>query len=220
MKIQSRYVKTKVEGSSRLLHMNTCNLCPLLQFDADSKIARCAKYSSETVFGHDIDYDVWSYSVVSNRSVPIKHIEIPEWCGLPSDILLINKDGNMYVKNGNMYDTIPGIYGNLVTTSTLYVDYDKKLERLIYNSTKNLNLKNIKALPEKTKTYTSLSTCSCCGELVEDVDRNKNFGMCPKCWEQNKDNEKMKQFAFVNNFRLKRSANWTDEMYKKIKEID
>ena len=63
--------------------------------------------------------------------------------------------------------------------------------------------------------YQKLDTCSCCGERKEKVDRNKNIGMCPDCWDKNKNNKKMKNFSFINNFRLKRNKKWVDEKFKK-----
>ena len=224
----TRYIKTKVDDTPKILHLLTCNLCPLLKFETGQYVAnvtRCAKYHSITT--NITDNDVYSYSVMGNRSIPLKDIAIPDWCGLSPGICLINASGDMYVRNGhNSYEIVPHIYQSLVVVSTLYVQYDVKLEKLVSGARKNSiyfpPAKNIKALPEGTitKNYKSLATCSCCGQMVENVDRKKNIGMCPKCWDENKDNDKIKHFAYVNNFRLKRNSTWTDEIHKKIKEND
>ena len=224
----TRYIKTKVNDTPRILHLLSCNLCPFLQFGVGihvTNITRCSKYHS--ISTNITDHDVYSYSIMGDRSLPLKDIAIPTWCGLPQGICLVNATGDMYVRNGhNSCETVPHIYQNLVVISGLYVQYNVKLEKLVSGTQKNAiffpSVEDIKALPENTttKTYKSLSTCSCCGQSAENVDRNKNLGMCPKCWEENKDNDEMKHFAYVNNFRLKRNSTWTEEIHKKIKEFD
>jgi hypothetical protein len=226
----SRYIKTKVDGLPKILHMMNCNFCPLMIFDRGPKVTRCAKFHG--ISTNMTDDNIYSYSVIGINSIPIKEVSIPDWCGLCSDILLINNDSSMYVKSGhNTYDIIPNIYQNLVIVSALYISYDTKLNSLIYSTNKKLNCLNFgynsnSTLPVKIETSTPnpiipiLITCSCCGNLVEGVSRENNLGMCSICWEKYKDDKKMKEFCFINNFRLKRSAKWSDEVYKNIKEID
>lgn len=223
----TRYIKTKVNGIPKTLHLLTCNLCPLLVYDSGPKVSRCAKYKG--LNNVTCSY-VHSFSMMNDRILPLQEIPIPEWCGLCKDVMFINKDGNMYVRNGhNSYETIPDINRNLVVMSSAYVEYDLKLQELVSGSFKNainFTRSGQRALPERTttpittKTYTNVSTCSCCGKLLEDVDRKKNYGMCTKCWEENKNNENIKYFAYINNFRLKRASSWSEEIHKKIKEID
>jgi hypothetical protein len=217
-----RYVKTKIDDTPKILHLLTCNLCPFLMFDHNYKIARCARYHS--ISSDTIDSNIYSYSVHGENIVPIKEVNIPNWCGLCKDAKEINIDTSMYVKNGhNKFETIPNIINNLVIISGFYVSYDLKLTKLISGSNKNTitfpQPRSPIALPESTNTTVTptFRTCSCCGELMEGVSRKKNYGMCPKCWEENKNNKKVKEFAFINNFRLKRSAAWSKDTYKKIK---
>ncbi len=213
----SRYIKTKIDGAPRILHMHNCNLCPLLIMDQSYRIAKCAKYGTAGIFLNTVDYNVYSYSCVGKRCVPIKEIDIPNWCGLPEDVLVIHQEQNTYVKSGEGHIVIPNTFGNMVVTSSLYVEYDPKLTKLVYKAAKQPKIPN--SLPAHVPSVPTVSTCSSCGKMVENVNRKKNFGMCPKCWDENHDNEEMKQFAFINNFRLKRSAYWSDESFKIIKEI-
>jgi len=228
----TRYIKTEVDNTPKILHLLSCNLCPLLTYDDGPKVSRCAKYHSITT--NITDNNIYSYSAQGDCTVPIKQVDIPDWCGLSEGESLVKATGDMFVKDGhNSYKIVHNIYQNLVVMSGLCVDYDVKLMKLVSGSNKNaisFSYNRNRALPERTTTYSSnptptppvptLRTCSCCGELLEDVSRKKNFGMCPTCWEKHKDDKKVKEFAFINNFRLKRAATWTDESYKKIKEID
>jgi hypothetical protein len=217
----SRYIKTKVDGAPRILHMDKCNLCPLLYMDMQWKMAKCSKFGTQGIFLNTIDYNVYSYSCVGKRCVPIKEISIPNWCGLPEDVLVIHQQNETYVKSGEGHIVIPNTFGNMVVVSSKYVQYDPKLTKLVYiipKGTKTDSTKS-KELPAHVPSTPTVSTCSSCGKMVENVNRKKNFGMCPKCWDENKDNEEMKQFAFINNFRLKRCAYWSDESFKPIKEI-
>lgn len=221
----TRYIKTKIDGDPKILHLLTCNLCPLLIFDKGPNATRCAKFHS--ISTNMTDSNIYSYSVMGNNAVPIKDIDIPDWCGLSEEIAKAHSSGDMYVKSGNnSYEIIPDIYQNLVIMSSMYVGYDQKLDNLVSGTNKTINFRYNRnaSLPAKIETPTTSTptyrTCSCCGELKEGVNRDKDFGMCPTCWEKYKDDKKMKEFCFINNFRLKRSAKWSDEVYKEIKEIE
>lgn len=219
--VASRYIKTKIDGSPKILHLNKCNLCPLLYMDMECRFAKCAKFGTQGIYLNTIDYNVYSYSSVGKRCIPIKDIDIPNWCGLPEDISVIHQQLNTYVTSDEGHIVIPNTFGNIVVVSSKYVQYDPKLTKLVYksfNTTKSDSSKPKELLAHVPFTPT-VSTCSCCGKMVVDVNRKKNFGMCPKCWDENKNNEEMKQFAFINNFRLKRCAYWSDESFKPIKEI-
>lgn len=230
----TRYVKTEIDNTPKILHLLSCNLCPFLVFDNGQRISRCAKYKSQN--GNNItDSNIYSYSSYENCTVPIKEVLIPDWCRLTQGESIARATDDMYVKDGhNSYKKVPNMYQNLVVMSGLYVEYDLKLTKLISNKNRDsliFTYNRNRALPERTVTspatstttstppipVPTLKTCSCCGELVEGVNRFKNLGMCPKCWKEHKKNKKIKEFAFINNFRLKRSVSWTDENYKKVK---
>jgi hypothetical protein len=220
---QTRFIKTKVDDTPKILHLLSCNHCPFLMFDSKTKIAKCARYHS--ISTDTIDSNVYSYSMLGENIVPIKEIDIPTWCGLCKDVTVINNEYNLYVKSGYCkFDTIPAPTRNLVMISDYYVDYDVKLVKLVSGTNKN-RIRFTNSLPATTTTTVTPPvpthrTCSCCGELLPDVSRKKNYGMCSECWKKHKDDTIVKEHAFINNFRLKRSACWTDEKFKKIKEID
>lgn len=229
MGTNTRYIKTEIDNTPKVLHLLNCNLCPFLIYYNGPKVSRCAKYKSEN--GNNItDTNIYSYSSHGDCVVPIKKVDIPDWCKLTQGESIAKATGDMFVKDGhNSYKTVPDIYQNLVVMSELYVEYDLKLMKLVSGTNRNginISYNKNRALPERTTTYLpptpsaipvpTLRTCSCCGELTEGVNREKNIGMCPTCWEKYKDDKEMKEFAFINNFRLKRSASWTEESYKII----
>lgn len=221
-----RYIKTKVDGIPKILRLSSCNLCPFLIYDNNHRLSRCAKYM---MLNNVTSTNIYSFSMVGDRIIPIQEIMIPTWCGLCKNVTYINMDSNMYVRNDcNSYETVSDINRNLVIIFDDSVRYDIKLQQLVSESfVNNINYvrNEQKFLPERTSTYDiktipTYRTCSCCGKLTENVDRNKNYGMCDKCWDLYKDDQNIKHFSFINNFRIKRSINWSNEKYKKIKEID
>ena len=214
-KTETRYIKTKVDGQAKTLHMCSCNLCPLLLFNKNNRIASCDRFFSESL-DNIVDINIYSYSIIGSNYLPLKEINIPKWCDLPDNILTISREENTYVRNGqDQYIKIPSVFGSASVISSLYVEYDKEMKNLVNKYTKNFNLK---ALQEKYNTPLPSNRCSCCGLLKDNVDRHKNYGMCSECWKNYSTNEKMKQFAYINNFRLKRNSTWTDEIIKKIEK--
>lgn len=227
--MEKRYIKTEIDGSASILKINSCNLCPFFMYMKSEGNTRCAKYFSPSSKSNITCPNIYSYTISNNNAFPIQSIDIPVWCGLHKTKETVKEDKNLYIRNGqNRYMEIPTDDKNLVTLSSLFVDYDKNLNKLVYvTDTPNtpykylMNEEKETSLPpfDVTDSYKVKRECSCCGDNKEDIDRTKNLGMCTTCWEQYKDNEEYKYFAFINNFRLKRKSTWTDVISKKIKEV-
>ena len=222
-----RYIKTKVDETPKTLLMHSCNLCPYLFFIKELNTAKCMQFKSPNS-ENLIERQLYSYNVAGDKAIPVKNIIIPEWCGLVKELMSTYSDRKLIIRNGcNGYRTIYGVFDSTNLISSSYVSYDRTLDKLVSAETKygtNLpvvqNRTVIPAFSIVTPPPPPLThKCSCCGNVKEGVNRIKNIGMCTECWEQNKDNETVKQFAFVNNFRLKRNSTWTDVIHKKINKI-
>jgi len=225
--MEERYIKTEIDGTISILKMNTCNLCPFLMYITQVNKTTCAKYYSPSNNSNITCSNVYSYTISDKNKLPIQSIDIPSWCQLGKDIKTVHIEKEYYIKNGQNKNMAIPISNDqkLSIISSLFVDYDRTLSKLVYcNNNPNTPYKYLKddekmstaLVVQKPIKETVKIECSCCGENKENIDRTKNNGMCNVCWEKYKNNEELKYFAFINNFRLKRKKNWTDEIHKKV----
>ena len=140
MNKNTRYIKTEVDNTPKIVHLLSCNLCPFLIYDNGPKVSRCAKYHS--ISTNITDSNIYSYSSMGDCIVPIKEVSIPDWCGLPEGESLVKATGDMFVKDGhNSYKTVSNIYQNLVIMSGLYIDYDIRLMKLVSGENKKIDVR-------------------------------------------------------------------------------
>lgn len=219
---ENRYIKTKVDHVPTILNMDSCNMCPFMIFHKESRIARCSKFYSKDTNFNIIDNSVYSYSLCGDNCVTLKELEIPIWCGLPTKIEVIRDETEVYVRSGqNQYSTIFNMTDDLQVYSSLFIEFDDKLNFLthINNKTRKNTLVYTPIPVEKFIPIVVKRECSCCGQDKEEVNRETNTGMCNDCWVLSQHNEETKYFAYINNFRLKRKSTWMKEIPKKLKEL-
>ncbi len=220
-----RYIKTYIDNNPKVLCMNTCNLCPFLIFDRVDKMVRCSKFtfkfkSTRSFYSNIIECNINAYSISGDVSMPLTIINIPDWCGLSKFILEAQKQNHIYFKTShNMYDYVINESTTLPAVSSHYTQYNNKLIKLETTSNKlPAKFEDFKKT-EPIKNYPVLKSCSCCGSMKINIDRDKNLGMCDECWEKYKDDKDIKYKSYVNNFRLKRNSTWIKDINKKIEEI-
>jgi hypothetical protein len=141
-------------------------------------------------------------------------IQIPDWC--LNDILfldvLISK--NISYKDGNDIHT-----DKLESLGSMEAQFDDDVE---YDGLKLINKKSKVKVNGFASGYNYTSytppviknICSLCGEDKPEVDRKKNLGMCDEC--NNKQNRDKTDFAYMNNFRLKRKSTYSNLEFKKL----
>ena len=132
-----RFIKTQVNYEPVLLRLSECNLCPLLVFDTENKIAKCGIYTHMSEDYNDysnvISSDINAYSVSYNTTVPITIVSIPDWCGLCFDPGVANLKTASYIKSGNKFTKLYNNNGVLPIVSSFNVKYDTSLNRLYFN---------------------------------------------------------------------------------------
>lgn len=217
--INIKYIKTKINGEPKILCMVTCNLCPMLKFNAASRTAFCSKYfCALDVIGlsHNIiSNNIWGYSCYQGVSSPYRDLQIPTWCGLQSHLPIVNTSNQLYTRTGhNTYSTEINESTNLAVFSSQYIKYDNVLTNLITNRVTNLPMVYNDGSRLLLDDFGSSEKCSCCGKLSKDVKRTEHIGMCDNCWDKNDKN--IEYFSYINNFRLKRKSTWIKKIDKKI----
>lgn len=217
-----RYIKTKVDDKNCILHQVNCNHCPFMKFDRTTVTLRCQKYKNLSVYD-DLIKKINGYSVGKNGNVsPLGKVDIPNWCQLANTLESVQNDKWVYTKSDIIkYKTEYNDNSRLLVISSNVVIYDDSGNELqiIHKFKNNYAPKSINTDKPNTNTkYIKLDTCSCCGEMKEKIDRNKNIGMCSVCWDKNKDNTEIKNFSYINNFRIKRNKDWIDEKFKKTEQ--
>ncbi len=217
--INTRYIKAIVDNYPKIVHLLSCRLCPLLYYDKRIGMALCQRFTS------DVDNVIVSkkYSCISVKDVtiPLDNIEIPDWCGLPIDIKDIGQETEIYYKTANnKYEKSSLPIASLIVISSININYAYGLINLVSNVNNRLFLPALNSTRENIVINDNspiIRKCSCCGQAKEKVKRTERNGMCPECWEANKDDKEAMRLAYINNFRLKRKAPWTNEKFKTIK---
>lgn len=223
-----RYIKTKVDDRNCILHQVNCNHCPFMVFDRIYVTVRCRKFRDLAKYD-DFITKVNGYSIVGSNAQPLNTINIPNWCQLAGTIESVQNDSWVYTKSNSLdYNTeFNNNSLNVISSNVVIWDANgdalKIIDKLKSNYASNVGTKSTRntKLSEFTKTnfeYIRLDTCSCCGEKKEKVDRDKKSGMCSGCWDKYKDDKHLRNFSFINNFRLKRNKDWIDEKFKKIEK--
>ena len=227
-----RYVFTKIEKRPQFLLMSKCNFCPFMINDFKNGDAKCGKFVNTKAGYNTKNFIQTVYGYVqkgygSQEMEILTHVDIPFWCGLPNHMTGISPNDAIHsIVNGKLYSESGQNYANTIQIisddEVIYSreDYETlifkpKKDKFIHHGTKN-NITDIKVISESNKVETK--TCSSCGEKKENIDRGKRDGMCDDCWDKFKKNKKKRQQFKINNFRLKRKIDWTDEEYKLIKK--
>lgn len=216
-----RYVKTEINGVKAPMCMNSCNLCPLLGIDREKMTANCLRFKRTF---RDIEPQtsnvikkIYGYKYTKGVYLPLEIIEIPNWCLLSDKKESVLYTSLIFVKTKNngyriCYDNLDVL--NIINSQD--IEYGENGIDLIFKD-KIKTTEPFGLLPEKTqKNNILIEKCSCCGEMKEKTDRNKYYGMCEDCWNKNKNNEQVKYFSYINNFRLKRKSTWIKKIDKKL----
>ncbi|MFW6225705.1 MAG: hypothetical protein ACOC3V_01940 [bacterium] len=233
-----KYIKTEINNNDSIMVMDSCNLCPLLSFDHDTKVVRCLKYNRpykdiEPYKSNIIKQNTNGYKFSRGIYLPLEKIEIPKWCGLSDNISSIKS--KIYVKTGQNKYKYRFYYNKNNTCNYDYqiqnskdVDYDRCFIKLIKREDKpkrkiNTNFKNennTKPPISHTSTQKILKECSYCGNKDTTVSRNNNMGMCEKCWNLYKENKDKKYLSYINNFRLKRKSTRLEKINKTVGDLN
>lgn len=224
----SKCIGTKVDGKNAIMRLNTCNMCPFLTFDPFIKTAFCRNPKEDHLTKKVITIS-YAYMYNDGYHFPLNDVFIPDWCqlsDLTADVIAYKKIS--YQEGGNVYtDTIQNF-----TEFHIYSDKNLKFngckletrvsssnqQKSLPQSTSNIDSSDITRFSYSSTPYVKKDTCSSCGEYKEEVDRNKNLGMCNDCWDKisNKKHNNELYFAYINNFRLKRKSTYSKSEFKKV----
>lgn len=209
-----KYIGSKVDDKPGVLCLGTCNMCPYLHIEPHSKTTFCKNPKEPDLVKKFIN-SLYSYTYIDGYYFPLVDIPIPEWCQLDdivSDVIMRKKI--TYKKSGDIHVESIESFGAMDFFSYKNVKYNGS--KLV------LNIKYIRDRENEYKPQYAapipIKPCSFCGEDKSEVDRTKNLGMCNDCWDRlskKNDNDKV-YFAYMNNFRLKRKAPYSDLKFKKI----
>jgi hypothetical protein len=216
--INTRYIILKVDNYPKIVHLLSCRLCPLLYYDKRIGMILCQRFTSES--DNVIASKKYSCISVKDVTIPFDNIEIPNWCSLPSDIKDIGQETEVYYKTANnKYEKSPLPIASLIVVSSINLSYSYELITLVSNANNRTLFPALNIIKENTVINDNspiIRKCSCCGIAKEKVQRTEHNGMCSECWEANKDDKEVMRLAFINNFRLKRKATWSNEKFKTI----
>lgn len=206
-----KYISTKVDGEVVTLCLSKCNLCPFMSLDVKSKTAYCVKNSINTTLPKKFIKTIYSYMYMDGYHYSLMDIDLPTWCTLPEDFFECIKDKLYYTK---VKDQIKcEVFEDSVSRQIINDNNIKYIKDTLVtdNSSFAKNMTTTKYEPPKPT-----NTCSVCGDDKEEVDRTKNMGMCDDCWKQYQFDDEKNNFAYINNFRLKRKAKFSSNNFKKI----
>ena len=232
----NRFIKIYHEDKKVIMEITGCENCPLMQLHTFSYSASCRIFSNKTPYIGRVEM----YNIETNKV--FGHLIIPQFCQLPSSVEglsnceLIYKISSIMISTEyiNKDEKLPTIKGIPTLKKPLYKageDFIIKKNNIYLPDNTTLLLPETVSntprsssifpptTPVSTPVYVKKDTCSVCGTEEESVDRKKNLGMCDECNLLYKNNNKMKQKAFINNFRLKRKVDFVNKKFKFNKEI-
>ena len=225
-----RYVFTKIDKRPRYLIMSKCNFCPFMINDFHNGYAKCGKFINSNQKQHyssNFIQTVYGYmqkGYGSQEMEILTRIQIPDWCGLPNHLTKISPNDIIYsIVNGKLFTESGQNYANTIQIISddeiqySRVDYESlvlvaKKDKYIHYGKNNVSDAKVVS-DDKIET----KICSSCGKHKEKINRDKRDGMCDACWTKYKKNKKKRYQTKINNFRLKRKVDWTDEEYKLVK---
>lgn len=236
MKKNIRFIKTKISDDNAYVLLTKCDYCP--HFLKDKSIGKVSCGNSFNSLNNDniIQSDVRFMLKNNNLVVQDSDTLIPEWCTL-SDKMKdeMDKSRIVYKSRGFIYKLIsPFSKGVDKIIPDVYIRHKYESDELEYNEEGKIYITNQILKKENDKivnntnhvttipftNYTKIidkNICSSCGEDRDDVKRSENDGMCNDCYEKNKFDNMLKYYSFINNFRLKRKSDWSDNKFKIIK---
>lgn len=206
-----KYVITKIEDQPHILCISKCNFCPFFSLDTSGFDCFCHREEMDNKrLISKVNSVVYAY--------PLRYttfdVKRPDWCGLDEFLIGGDVNKNMYYRTGNNTISCEKI-DNPEEHPILFDTYLKYSKGKIVKDNKKIEKDNFIVIDEQNK-----NICSCCGSKKNDVDRNKNLGMCDECCDMVKhhsDDETMR-FIYINNFRLKRKSTYSNTKFKKISD--
>jgi hypothetical protein len=228
---ERRYIRTSVDNRPTILLLTKCNFCPFFKVDTN-KFSRCLRFKD--VDNRDTITYIHAYSFKYSSvydgclNEPTFDVDIPKWCKLDESLASDKVDLAMYTVVKDEIIRTTNVANTLVVISDKFIKRDRDFKYItdkIPTTTKTPQETRYEneysRLPVITPTIPEVKKliCSCCGESMETVERNKNLGMCKTCWDENNNNIEIKKFSFINNFRLKRKNDYIPKFVKIVSEI-
>lgn len=227
MKVNVRFFKTKVDLDNVYMIMTKCNLCPFLMCDTDKNNAVCGHPKKIKI--HEVIKTDILYFEERPKTLIVDDLRINEHCPLSKtldeefkrEILTYKNEGFIYVFSSPKKDDERPIFesymqfhhkSDLLTFTDNYNRYTRN--KIKYDS--KVKERNEFKTPNVIVPYVKNEVCSCCGLSKEDVDRDKNNGMCEICFTKFKLDNDIKYFSYINNFRIKRNMTFNTNKYKKV----
>lgn len=227
----AKYARIRNNDKTSVFKINGCDSCPFMKFSLKDSIAKCKMYSDEK------ESDVVDIFVVNHcdDGIIYDRIDTPKWCGLP------NNESEVFISNVVYRPFLNSVMMSIMNKEEMDFDVNPPIIDIEYY--KNSGDKRItdylsqfvdresdrwsklykemgRAARNDTPTPTpKVQVCSNCGEDDENVKRDLNYGMCDECWKLHKNNKKILNKTFINNFRLKRNKSVIDKPIKLINLI-
>jgi len=212
-----RYIVTKVDDNNCILCQRTCNFCPYLDIDPHTKTTYCRNFDYKRFIKL-----IYSYNYVNGYFFPLTDIPIPDFCTLNRFITDLSPNTKYKLPSNNI------VIESISTIKDYEVITDKSVKYIDHKLVTDLKRPYVEEyFPNQNGDYEPYvapkpkNICSCCGEDKDEVDRSKQMGMCDDCWSiiSKKKNKDKLNFIYINNFRLKRKASYSDTKFKRIKEV-
>jgi len=204
-----KYLITKIDNEPHILCVNKCNFCPFFSLDEFGFECFCVR---EDKINPKLISKTNSVTYANNKRYTTHDIKRPDWCGLDEFLIGDNINNYMYYRSGNHTISCEKI-NNPEQLPIIFDNYLKFSKGNIVKDNKKIERENFELIKQKNK-----NVCSCCGLNKDNVDRNKNMGLCDDCYNDiriNYNNDKL-SFIYINNFRLKRKSTYSKSTFKKI----
>lgn len=204
-----KYLITKIDNEPHIVCVSKCNFCPF--FSLDEIGFECFCIREERNKPKYID-KVNCVTYANNKRFTTNEIKRPNWCSLDEFLIGDNINNYMYYRSGKHTISCEKV-DNPEQLPIIFDTYLKLSKGNIVKDNKKIEKENFQLIEHKNK-----NICSCCGQNKEDVDRNKNMGLCKDCYQDviNNQNDELLSFIYINNFRLKRKSTYSNLNFKKI----
>lgn len=204
-----KYLITKIDNEPHIVCVSKCNFCPF--FSLDEIGFECFCIREERNKPKYID-KVNCVTYANNKRFTTNEIKRPNWCSLDEFLIGDNINNYMYYRSGKHTISCEKV-DNPEQLPIIFDTYLKLSKGNIVKDNKKIEKENFQLIEHKNK-----NICSCCGQNKEDVDRNKNMGLCKDCYQDviNNQNDELLSFIYMNNFRLKRKSTYSNLNFKKI----
>lgn len=204
--IKRKYVITNVDNKPTLLAVSKCNFCPFFKFDSIKFECKCTKQDPH--LPERLLQKTNAARYIDGYQYPMDDIKLPDWCELSVLDFDCKLDDILYYKRDKLIIGEP-----FDCPVDIDITEDNSIKRVGQGLFKSEYIKIDKVVTP------ILTICSSCGKDKKDVDRNKNIGLCGDCLSTINNDSKKVQFAYINNFRLKRKSTYSESEFKIIKYI-